>query len=634
MIRVGHTIKKLFSAFGRSQRGNVAMMTGVALPILLMVSAGAIDLHNMARVKSELQDALDAASLAAARSPYAKQADIQRVGMDALRANMPGYFQGNPGDIGTFTITGKDQVTATATVQVKTIVANIFLPPYGKLFDDYMPMSASSEVLRASRNVEVALALDVTGSMQTPQNFMPALIDAAKELVGIVVQGDQSIYTTKVALIPYAAGVNMGSELKATALRGALTGDRSFTAASRLEASKRVSSVNNSAKEFTLSGHGFEDGDVVYMTGFSSNAGINEKTFAVSVVDASRFKLRNVSVGNLGTTRGYVRKCIVRTCDMVVTATGHGLETGERVLLSGASSGVGINTSTQNGYDNRGNLISMPSTVVTRIDNNRFSVPSNASITQSWTGTGKLRCGADRCGIRLFENMRGNSWRLDSTTCVSERPRGNSAPSDAPVGSSNYLGRVYINNTCPESEFVPLTNSLDDLKEAIEDLEAGGSTAGQVGVEMAWYSISPNFGAINGVSPLPFNTQETIKAVVLMTDGEFNIPFCQGVIAKDALSDGSGSNDDKINCNATNGNAFQQAYQTCLAMKSQGIVVYSVAFNLKNKVVSGSVDTAYEVMRFCATDPDANFFVADSGVNLKEAFKAIGRDITRLRIAR
>ena len=119
-----------------------------------------------------------------------------------------------------------------------------------------------------------------------------------------------------------------------------------------------------------------------------------------------------------------------------------------------------------------------------------------------------------------------------------------------------------------------------------------------------------------------------------MTDGEFNIPFCQGVIAQDALDEGSGSNNDKINCDASNGDAFNQAYQTCLAMKRQGIVVYSVAFNMKTAVVRGAVDTAYEVMYMCATDPDENFFAVSDGTNLKEAFKQIGRDITRLRIAR
>ena len=47
----------------------------------------------------------------------------------------------------------------------KQWLANIFLPPYGQLMDDYLPVGSHSEVDRSSRNIEVALVLDVTGSM-------------------------------------------------------------------------------------------------------------------------------------------------------------------------------------------------------------------------------------------------------------------------------------------------------------------------------------------------------------------------------------------------------------------------------------------------------------------------------------
>ena len=620
----------LLQRFTRSQQGNVAMIAGIALPVLLMISAGAIDLHNAAKVKSELQDALDAATLAAARSNATTNAEVQKVGMASLKANMPNYFLTNPGDVASFTVNNRTEVQATATVQVKTIIANVFLPPYGQLFDDYLPMGASSNVLRASRNVEVAIALDVTGSMSTPVNYMPALKDAAKELISIVVQGNQDPFTTKVALIPYAAGVNMGDEARASAMRGALVGNKTITSATRLEASRRVDSVNNTTKVFTLSNHGFQNGDRVYATGFRSQSGINDQIHTIGSVTASTFKLSGVgSNTNLSTTRGNIQKCITRDCDMVVTADNHQLVDRELVRISGTSN-VNINTAQDDPRNSR-----YYGTEVRILDDNRFTVSSDASTTASFSGNGTLTCGRDGCATRIFTNMNGRTWRHPSSTCVSERVRGRNAPSDRAPGKDNYLGRVYIDNTCPSEPFLPLTNSVADLNGAVNRLTAGGSTAGQVGTEMAWYAISPNFGSINGVSPLPNNPQETVKAVILMTDGEFNIPFCEGVIARDALSEGSGSNNHKINCNASNGNAFTQAYETCQAMKKQGIVVYSVAFNLgSNNRPSGAIDTAYEVMYFCATDPNENFFDAASGTDLKEAFKQIGRDITRLRIAR
>ena len=620
MIHIGHTIKKLLSAFGRSQRGNVAMMTGVALPILLMVSAGAIDLHNMARVKSELQDALDAASLAAARSPYAQQTDIQRVGMDALRANMPGYFQGNPGDIGTFIITGKDQVTATATVQVKTIVANIFLPPYGKLFDDYMPMSASSEVLRASRNVEVAMALDITGSMGTPKNYMPDLISAASQLVDIVVQEDQTVYTSRVALVPYAGGVNVGTF--ANAYRGTLKGSTNISAVDVWDATaKTVSGMSSST--FSATSHGLQKNDWVRLSGFS-DAALNSNVYKVSEVGSGTFKLEGVSgsksAGQNQTRR--VRKCKYERCDSKITSNAHGLATGEYVVL-----------------ESMGNASSMEGAgAITRIDANNFMVPLSPSLTASaYSGTaGRAFCGSDGCQRRGFYSAANRASSLDNSTCISERPRGNSAPSDAAPSSSTYLGRAYLEaaNPCPTALYQPLSSAASTLKSSIDGYTAGGSTAGQVGIEMAWYAVSPTFGANLPIDnrPNPIDPARTVKAVVLMTDGEFNTPFCQGVIAQNAGT-GSGNASAKINCDATNGNGFAQSVALCNAMKSQNIVIYTVGFNLGTGKGGVGIDTAYEVMEHCASTSE-HFFPAADGTDLKEAFKAIGRDITRLRIAR
>ena len=145
--------------------GNVAMLFGLAMPVLILLTFGGVDVHRISTVRVNLQDALDAAALAAARSPYTADADLKRVGMAALDANLQNY----PDivllrDQTTFTLVG-DVVVADAKVEVQTLVANIVLPPYGKLLDDTLPVKGHSEVDRSSRNIEVALALDITGSM-------------------------------------------------------------------------------------------------------------------------------------------------------------------------------------------------------------------------------------------------------------------------------------------------------------------------------------------------------------------------------------------------------------------------------------------------------------------------------------
>lgn len=626
----------LLRRFGRSRRGNVAMMAGIALPVLLMLSAGAIDLHHAAKVKSELQDALDAASLAAARSNYTAAADIQRVGMTSLRANMPDYFKDGSGDVANFVLASRYQIQATATVQVKTIIANVFLPPYGKLFDDYLPMSASSDVLRASRNVEVAMALDITGSMAKHMDDLKA---AAKELVGIVVQGDQEVFTTRVALIPYAAGVNAGDW--ANEMRGDPIAKTVVTGAAWHQGEKSITAASASA--FTTSqAHGLKRGDYVYLTGFVTNpsrgSSLNNKIFQVSSVSGNDFTIdAQTTTQNVAGTNRKVYRCFNNRCHTQITSVNHGLTTNDYATLSNVSGISGLNGTHQ----------------VTRIDNDRFLIPV-ARPSGTYSGSnGRVECHYDGCPVRKFINQGGTLRTLNISDCVSERPYapGSNRPSDArPVRATrtNLVGRVYPDivsssnqNPCPpkEAAITPLTNNIGKggLYDIIDDLKSGGSTAGQIGVEQAWYAVSPTFGAIFDAANRPnaFDSSKTVKAVILMTDGEFNTPYCQGVISQDAVDDGSaGQVGYQINCPSTNGSLFEQSVRTCEAMKAQGIVIYTVGFNLKTSFVNSVTDTAYEVMYRCASDPEENFFPAASGTDLKEAFKAIGRDITRLRIAR
>ena len=64
--------------------------------------------------------------------------------------------------------------------------------------------------------------LDVTGSMCSPCTKIEAAQDAAKDLVEIVIWNDQSQYTSRIALAPFAEAVNVGKTL-APLVRGTVT---------------------------------------------------------------------------------------------------------------------------------------------------------------------------------------------------------------------------------------------------------------------------------------------------------------------------------------------------------------------------------------------------------------------------
>src|SRR5690606_34799721 len=82
---------RFLSKLARARGGGVAVMFALAMPPIALMAVAGVDFHRASTVRMNLQDALDAASLAAARSSETTTAGVHRVGMDALRANLASY---------------------------------------------------------------------------------------------------------------------------------------------------------------------------------------------------------------------------------------------------------------------------------------------------------------------------------------------------------------------------------------------------------------------------------------------------------------------------------------------------------------------------------------------------------------
>ncbi|WP_370238117.1 ubiquitin-activating E1 FCCH domain-containing protein [Brevundimonas sp.] len=614
-------------AFFADRRGNVALIFGLSLPVMVLMTVGGVDIHRASTVRVNLQDALDASALAAARSPYTDPADIQRVGMDALRANLTNY----PNiilreDRTTFVLNEDQVVVADGSVDVKTLVANIFLPPYGQFMDDYLPVGAHSEVNRSSKNLEVSLVLDITGSMGGSK--IRDLKSAATELVTMIVQDLQTPYYSKMAIVPYSNSVNLGSY--ANSARGTPTGSLDITNADWGEGSwKSIRDITRASPGvITANGHGFSTGDIVWIDDVDGMHQINDRAYRVVRINNNSFSLEYWNGWSWSTLRtrssdgysrydddGRVRKCVESDCSVVVTtASNHGLSDGDTVYIDDVRGMTQINNT---GYEIR------------RVSANRYSIGVNGANWSDYSRDGRSWCGNYGCQWRVFRNAVGSLRWFESTSCVSERT-GAQAYTDATPTSAARVGFAYAGasgNTCPDARIVPLTSDRAGILDMIDDLEVVGSTAGQIGASWGWYTVSPNFNSLWPSSAAgAYGDPDLLKAVIIMTDGEFNTPYCSGVIARDAGS-GSGSAADHIYCNATNGDPFEQTLATCAAMKAQGVIVYTVGF----QVASGG--GAERVIQNCASS-SAHVYLPASGADLSEAFKAIGRDITRLRISR
>jgi Flp pilus assembly protein TadG len=237
-------------------------------------------------------------------------------------------------------------------------------------------------------------------------------------------------------------------------------------------------------------------------------------------------------------------------------------------------------------------------------------------------------CTGPGCQWYTFASPNWNQNTFSISTCVTERTGINAYTDAAPSGTK--LGRNYPspNNPCLTNTILPLSSDKTALEAKIDNLQAGGSTGGHIGVAWGWYMVSPNFGYLwpSASRPASYETEDLNKVVVIMTDGEYNSVYCNGVISKDSIN-GSGDPRDHINCNAPNGSSYSQAGMLCTNMKTAGIIVYTVGLRVYNK------QEAKDLVANCATDA-SHVYLPNTGTELKQAFRDIAKDISRLRISK
>ena len=231
-----------------------------------------------------------------------------------------------------------------------------------------------------------------------------------------------------------------------------------------------------------------------------------------------------------------------------------------------------------------------------------------------------------------FNDGYNRTWKR-TASCVSERQGTNKYTDAAPTGS-NKLPRVYTSNgSCAiNNPVIPLTNDKAALKSAIDSYVASGATAGHLGTAWAWYLLSPNWASVlpSASQPSSYGATDTQKIAILMTDGEYNVEYCNNSSTTGASApdkNANGGNSSKLSCSSANGSSTVQARQLCTGMKDAGITVYTVGF----AIPSGS--TADQTMAQCATSP-GHYYSASSGEQLKQAFRDIALKISALYLAK
>jgi Flp pilus assembly protein TadG len=202
----------LFSRFGRDEGGNVAIIFALTTTFMFAIVGGAVDYGRWLSARNQTQAAIDSALLAAGRTAQTSHGDATKAVLSATS-----YYNQMKSNI-----TVNDTVSFIATNSATSFEARgtayVQTPFLNIIGIDKLPVLQLGSVKQAETtiavggnsgtNIEVSMMLDTTGSMSGQK-----LIDmknAAKDLIDIVVWADQSQYTSRVALAPFSAVVNVG----------------------------------------------------------------------------------------------------------------------------------------------------------------------------------------------------------------------------------------------------------------------------------------------------------------------------------------------------------------------------------------------------------------------------------------
>ncbi len=181
-----------------------------------------------------------------------------------------------------------------------------------------------------------------------------------------------------------------------------------------------------------------------------------------------------------------------------------------------------------------------------------------------------------------------------------------------------------------------LRQSRAEILAAIEEMLPWhrGGTTGNLGLAWGWRVISPRWqglwgGATPAEIPLAYDDAQSDKVVVLLTDGDnqFYDNPPSGPAGSDFTAYGRLNDFGFASLGAGRDELDRRMSRTCAAMKAEGIMLYTITFG---PTPNSGTQALY---RNCATSP-GHYFHSPNNSDLSSIFRAIGRQLSSLRVAR
>jgi Flp pilus assembly protein TadG len=609
----------------KDSSGSVGIILGLSMVPLVAAMAVAVDYSRASSVKARLQAAADAAVLAAASDLTAQTAQ-QR---DAIAQRV---FRANVDMSG-----GLTNARIVVTEPGGGIRGNAYadMPAeYGRLLGrPTMPVAALSEAMVNRDIAEIALVLDNTGSMRQD---MASLRAAATDLVNQVMAGGGT--NVRVSVVPYAASVNPGRAALGMSMMD--TGAESRHHARFFE-NKPIGRIDGNCLfpwERNQGGGGGGGGGGPTRppdTGPSGNdrsdffdpmrsfAGVVNELFGIKGASAQAEVTPNTRLPLTGTDV---------TSWNALLPTGFNFWNDCGLYNPGRISHFDLfaripGAQWKGCVEARPEPFDVQDTVPSR------STPDTLFVPYFWPD--QANPGND--GVGQGRGPFSNNYMSDGTV-----PRGwrwaGGWEREWSILKYNGVNTATIDEVGPETlgpnascpdEILPLTSDRQRVLTKIAGLTHwnGSGTITSEGLAWGWRALSPEPPFTEG---RPYS-RDVRKIIVLMTDGKNQLveddnpgsAHKSDYTAYGYLRDGRFPSE-----RWDDSSAFldERMRLVCENIESAGIEVYTIIFRERDTTIRNLV-------RGCATRTQ-NFYVADNGSQLQQAFRQIAGEISKLRLTR
>lgn len=216
--------------FAADKNGNISIMFVFMLALVMLFTGGAVDFSRRNAVRADLIESLDAAGLAMAQLDEANPPELAAMSTaertEYLKVYGEKFFHENfahEDQLVDFSLefdVTEQKIEPIAHGKIKTLFLGVAsqLMGDGGAFDS-LSMEATTEITRrGSGPIEIALVLDITGSMDEAidgTKKIDSLKTASNALLNVLYGADDGATSefVKTAVVPFAAHVNAGAAL-------------------------------------------------------------------------------------------------------------------------------------------------------------------------------------------------------------------------------------------------------------------------------------------------------------------------------------------------------------------------------------------------------------------------------------